>query len=276
MRAAATAVLVLVVAPFLQACPAYLGDCAREEVPEFSATEEQITRNDVVADLGEPIETIKSENGRVDVYEYDGHCGGLFWLLPIPYPLPVAYGTDQMLTVEYGPDGSFLTAQVWPDAETPEEAIASYKRQAERQAERRVRETERRAMLEACTLPFSEAIKLDARTQYERAVDCSGIGLGLPVTWRWRCLAAHQGDDRAQNHVGNYYRVGSTPIQQDFVEAYKWYSLAVANGNERAVDLRHNVSGQMTPVQLAEAERLVTEWEPNPAECEVEGEQAEN
>ena len=33
---------------------------------------------------------------------------------------------------------------------------------------------------------------------------------------------------------------------------------------------------EMTPDQIAEAERLVAEWEPNPAECEVEGEQAEN
>jgi hypothetical protein len=30
--------------------------CSREEAPEFSAAEEQITRNDVVAVLGEPIE----------------------------------------------------------------------------------------------------------------------------------------------------------------------------------------------------------------------------
>ncbi len=56
MRVAATAVLVLALAPFLQACVAPLaGGCSREEAPEFSATEEQITRIDVVAALGEPI-----------------------------------------------------------------------------------------------------------------------------------------------------------------------------------------------------------------------------
>jgi hypothetical protein len=27
---------------------------------------------------------------------------------------------------------------------------------------------------------------------------------------------------------------------------------------------------QLTPAQIAEAERLVAEWEPNPAECELE------
>ncbi len=32
----------------------------------------------------------------------------------------------------------------------------------------------------------------------------------------------------------------------------------------------------MEPAQLDEAERLVAEWEPNPAECETIGAQAEN
>ena len=114
MRAVTTAVLVLALGPFLQAC-FYVAGCNREEAPEFSATDEQITRNDVVTVLGEPIETIKSEDRRVDVYEYDGHCAGL---AALGLPFPFFYGTDQMLTVEYGPDGSFLTARRWPDAET--------------------------------------------------------------------------------------------------------------------------------------------------------------
>jgi hypothetical protein len=31
-----------------------------------------------------------------------------------------------------------------------------------------------------------------------------------------------------------------------------------------------------TSAQIAEAERLIAEWEPNPSECEFEGAQAEN
>jgi TPR repeat protein len=120
-----------------------------------------------------------------------------------------------------------------------------------------------------CELPLTEAIKLDAETQLHLATDCIGLGLGAPVIWRWRCLSAHQGDHAAQNHVGHYFRVGSTNVQQDLVEAYKWYGLAIGNGNERATELRHSISGQMTPDQIAEAEHLITEWEPNPAECEV-------
>ena len=142
MRAVTAAVLVLALAPFLQAC-AYVEGCSREGSPEFSATEEQITRNDVVADLGEPIETFKSEDGRVDIYEYDQFCGGLFiaGVLPIPVYLDLP---DQMLTVEYGPDGSFLTAEVWPDAETQEEAITSYERRAEHRVRAEARELAKR------------------------------------------------------------------------------------------------------------------------------------
>ncbi len=32
----------------------------------------------------------------------------------------------------------------------------------------------------------------------------------------------------------------------------------------------------MTPDEIAEADRLAAKWEPNPAECEIEGAQAEN
>ncbi len=90
MRAVTTVVLVLALAPFLQACVVFEG-CTREEAPEFSAAEEQITRNDVVAAIGEPIETIKSDDGhRVDIYEYDPFCSGIIFI-PLPIPVYTSY-----------------------------------------------------------------------------------------------------------------------------------------------------------------------------------------
>jgi hypothetical protein len=118
-----------------------------------------------------------------------------------------------------------------------------------------------------CYLPLAEAIQLNPRSQFKHATVCAKFGGA--VIWRWRCLAAHQNDHAAQNHVGHYYRVGSRPVQQDLVEAHKWYSLAMTNGNNRAAALLHDISEQMTPAQIAEAERLVAEWQPNPAECEI-------
>jgi hypothetical protein len=43
-----------------------------------------------------------------------------------------------------------------------------------------------------------------------------------------------------------------------------------------AVRFRDQLASMMTPDQIAEAERLVAAWEPNPAECETIGSQAEN
>ncbi len=252
MRAVTTVVSVLAVGLFVQACgPVPAVGCAREEAPEFSATEEQITRNDVVAVLGEPIETIKREDGRVDVYEYDGHCAGL-WILGVPFP--VFFGRDQMLTVEYGPDGSFLTAQVWPDAETPEEVIEFYER---------------------CYSGLTEALRFSANEQRDTARYCEQIGFPGEVSARWMCLAGHTGDDYMRLFVGIFYR-DSSPTTQDLIQAYKWFSLAVISGNKTAQISRDSLSPQLTPGQIAEAERLVSEWKPNPAECETIGTQAEN
>ena len=121
MSKVATVVSVLALAAVVQSCPGG-SDCSREDVPEFSKITEEITRVDVVAVLGEPIETMKIDDRRVDIYEYDGHCSGLNWLFGT-FPLPLYYGTDQ---IEYGPDGSFLTAKVWPDTETADEVIEAY------------------------------------------------------------------------------------------------------------------------------------------------------
>jgi len=46
----------------------------------------------------------------------------------------------------------------------------------------------------------------------------------------------------------------------DDVQAYKWYSIAVANGDEDANDNRGLVEKKMTPAQIAEAEKLAREW----------------
>lgn len=85
--------------------------------------------------------------------------------------------------------------------------------------------------------------------------------------WKWYCLAAHQGYAKAQKSLADYYRWGRTPVSSDLVRAYIWYSLA---GGTFAADLsKDRIASEMTPAQVAEAERLVAEWEPNPAECEA-------
>ena len=83
---------------------------------------------------------------------------------------------------------------------------------------------------------------------------------------RWYRLAADQGDAFSQVILGVKYRNGEgTP--QDFVEAHMWFNLAAAqSGDNRdlAVGVRDDLAAQMTPDQIAEAQRRAREWTPTP------------
>jgi len=77
---------------------------------------------------------------------------------------------------------------------------------------------------------------------------------------RWYRLAAVQGLDRAQFNLGIMYATGRG-VQQDYVQAYLWFSLAAAQGHGSAQKFRDNVLAEdMTPAQLANAQRLAREW----------------
>jgi hypothetical protein len=41
-----------------------------------------------------------------------------------------------------------------------------------------------------------------------------------------------------------------------------WYSLAATNGDKPAAELRDTIANQMTPAQIAEAQKLAREWKP--------------
>jgi len=52
-------------------------------------------------------------------------------------------------------------------------------------------------------------------------------------------------------------------VQDDYVQAYLWFSLAAAQGHDSARNFRDNVLAEwITPAQLAEAQRLAREWKP--------------
>jgi len=41
-----------------------------------------------------------------------------------------------------------------------------------------------------------------------------------------------------------------------------WFNLAAAQGHRLAQDAREGLAKRMTPAQIAEAQRLATEWKP--------------
>ena len=70
--------------------------------------------------------------------------------------------------------------------------------------------------------------------------------------------AAAQGCATAQNNLGVLYENGQG-VPQDYIQAYMWYSLAAIQGFQPAVQNANALNGIMTPSQIAEAQRLVTE-----------------
>jgi TPR repeat protein len=80
----------------------------------------------------------------------------------------------------------------------------------------------------------------------------------------WYRKAAEQGHADAQNNLGAMYDEG-TGVPQDYVQAHKWYNLAgagaeVAEVRDQAIKNRDIVSAKMQPAQIAEAQRLASEW----------------
>jgi TPR repeat protein len=78
---------------------------------------------------------------------------------------------------------------------------------------------------------------------------------------RWYRLAAEQGDADAQYIVGVMYHNGEG-VPQDYIVAHMWWNLSATKGNELARQNRDVVARDMTPDQIAEAQRLAREWKP--------------
>ncbi len=72
-------------------------------------------------------------------------------------------------------------------------------------------------------------------------------------------LAAEQGLVDAQFNLGTMYEYGDG-VPQDYAWAHLWYDLAAAQGLEVARENRDIVTERMTPVQIAEAQKLAREW----------------
>ncbi len=92
-----------------------------------------------------------------------------------------------------------------------------------------------------------------------------GAGQGVPQddkeAVQWYRLAAVQGHGKAQNNLGVMYALGlGVPV--DYVQAHMWTNLAAAQGDEIAGKLRDTLAEQMTPAQIADAQRLAREWKP--------------
>ncbi len=49
-------------------------------------------------------------------------------------------------------------------------------------------------------------------------------------------------------------------VAQDYVTAHKWFNLAALKGNDEAKLYRRELSQEMSPTQIAEAQRQARAW----------------
>jgi uncharacterized protein len=91
-----------------------------------------------------------------------------------------------------------------------------------------------------------------------------GVKQDYAAAVEWYRKSAEQGVPIGQLALGAMYADGKG-VPQDYVLAHMWFNLAAAGGNKNAVKGRDMVATQMTPAQIAEAQKLAREWKPTPA-----------
>ena len=88
-----------------------------------------------------------------------------------------------------------------------------------------------------------------------------GVAQDYTEAMKWYRLAADQGLAAAQNNLGAMY-INGEGVRRNYVQGYMWLSLAAKQGYKRAVSSQGDLEREMTPGELAEAERFAREWTP--------------
>jgi uncharacterized protein len=93
--------------------------------------------------------------------------------------------------------------------------------------------------------------------------ELSERGQGVPQNYqealRWCGLAADQGHGRAMFIIGRLYHTAHG-VPHDLVRAHMWYNLATAHGYDDGKKWRDRIADEMSPGQVAEAQKLAHEW----------------
>ena len=103
----------------------------------------------------------------------------------------------------------------------------------------------------ALAVPASAGPFEDGLAAYQRGDYSTALQLWQPL--------AEQGDAIAQSNLGVMYEFG-LGVPQDYVQAHMWFDLAAEQGSKKAQKNRDTAASQMTPDQIAEAQRLAREW----------------
>ncbi len=71
---------------------------------------------------------------------------------------------------------------------------------------------------------------------------------------------ANKGDASAQYNLGKMYADGEDCVDQDLIQAYKWYDISGRNGCVEGINSRDLIEYKMVSCQIKEAKKLADEW----------------
>ena len=71
---------------------------------------------------------------------------------------------------------------------------------------------------------------------------------------------AESGDAAGYFDLGMTFSSGSHGTPVDLIEAHKWFNIAAARGHEEAAWCRADLAEEMSPREIAEAQRRAREW----------------
>ena len=125
--------------------------------------------------------------------------------------------------------------------------------------------------LEACFEEHPSVVEIRTKAEQGDAEAQNSLGRiysegqGVPQdaaeAMKWWRKAAEQENAEAQYNLGLMYHEGEN-VPKDDVEAYLWCSLAAAHGYKKAKSLVDSIGHDITPDQLAQAQKRVAAWKP--------------
>ncbi len=119
-----------------------------------------------------------------------------------------------------------------------------------------------------CTLWVGEKA-LEAVEEVQQAAKREQAKKNVAEAYKRMQASASCGRADNQYLLGLRYLVGTEPAKKDLTRAYMWLSLAAKGGHSTAAEMRDESARELTPGEIAKAKRLVNEWRPDPAQCEI-------
>ncbi len=124
------------------------------------------------------------------------------------------------------------------------------------------------ASTERLDIERSSANQGDADAQFNMArryFGGRGVAPHIGLSIFWYEAAADQDHVLAQADLAYIYASGLGGVQRDLVQGYMWFTISAARSagrqKEQAIRTRETFSGDMTPDQIAEAQRLARGWD---------------